>query len=110
MATATKKPARRRVVKGIEHGLSGYTNYDCRCDVCTEANRAHHQQYRARRFAGNPLCIVPDCPRMQSRAYGNDLCYKHAQNLIILRRLDVRRARRVERKLGLPLTPLDKAA
>ena len=27
------------VVIGITHGISGYTNYSCRCDVCVATNR-----------------------------------------------------------------------
>jgi hypothetical protein len=27
-------------VTNISHGISGYTNYSCRCKVCVEANRA----------------------------------------------------------------------
>lgn len=92
---------KRKIVQGIEHGLSGYTNYGCRCRVCTEANRRHHQDYRARRYAGNPLCDMPNCHRLQSRAYGNGLCYVHAKALIHLRRTNPAKARRVERQLGL---------
>lgn len=27
------------VVVGITHGISGYTNYSCRCNVCVSTNR-----------------------------------------------------------------------
>jgi hypothetical protein len=30
-----------------EHGLSGYTNYSCRCEVCTEAHTLRFREYRA---------------------------------------------------------------
>jgi len=28
------------------HGYSGYVNYGCRCDLCTDANTEHQYQYQ----------------------------------------------------------------
>lgn len=81
----TKKKPKRVIVKGIEHGLSGYTNYGCRCDTCTESNREHSRQYRDRRFAGQPLCVIPKCDSVQSRSYGNGLCWGHARQVLDFR-------------------------
>lgn len=101
MPAGRPKKKKRLIAKGIEHGMGGYTNHRCRCDVCTEANRRHHVKYRKKRFAGNPLCIVPRCPRVQSRAYGNGLCYVHAQELIELKKTKPVKAKRIARKLGI---------
>lgn len=86
MATTTTKNKKRKVVRGVEHGLSAYTNYGCKCDVCTEANRRHSARYRRKRFAGSPLCAMENCPHPQSRAYGNSLCHKHAKQVIEFRK------------------------
>lgn len=80
-----KRATKRVVVEGANHGLDGYTNDGCRCKICTTANRDQQRKYRARRYAGNPLCAVRDCPRNASRAAGNGLCYKHAAQLKELR-------------------------
>jgi hypothetical protein len=101
MPAGRPRAKKRRVIKGIEHGLSGYTNYGCRCDICTESNRAHHAEYRKKRYAGNPLCVRPRCPRVQSRAYGNGLCYRHAQELLELRERDPDKAARIAKRLGI---------
>ena len=104
MPTAVKKkPKKRVIIKGVEHGLSGYTNYGCRCDVCTDANAEHSRQYRERRFAGSPLCSWPTnpaCDNKQSRGYGNGLCDRHAKLLQQLRQERPRLARKVEKALG----------
>lgn len=80
MAITRKVVKGRVIVRGIDHGHSGYNNHGCRCETCIEANAAHSREYRNRRFAGNPMCRVPKCPRVQSRAYGNGFCYRHAQD------------------------------
>lgn len=99
MATKKKK---RVIVKGIEHGLSGYTNYECRCDTCREANAEHAREYRRRRFAGNPLCAWPTgCDNAQSQSYGNGLCWHHSQVLAKLRKSKPQTARKVEKLLGI---------
>jgi hypothetical protein len=33
----------------IDHGLRGYRNSGCRCDICLEAHAQYQKQYRARR-------------------------------------------------------------
>jgi hypothetical protein len=33
----------------FEHGLSGYSNHRCKCEVCTEAYRARHRDRKAER-------------------------------------------------------------
>lgn len=89
MATVKKRTKKAEpkqvVVQGIDHGLSGYTNYGCRCDDCREANSEHSREYRARRFAGDPLCIIKDCDYIQSRSYGNGLCWSHSQAQLAFR-------------------------
>lgn len=41
---ATKAQAK---TPNFTHGYSGYTNYRCRCVVCTEANRLRQREARA---------------------------------------------------------------
>lgn len=53
-ADRTRDAARRgevRIVDGIKHGISGYRNIHCRCEVCRAANKAACVAYRARRKA-----------------------------------------------------------
>lgn len=42
---------KERVQAGLSsvpsHGLSGYSNHGCRCEVCREANRTAHLAYMA---------------------------------------------------------------
>jgi hypothetical protein len=35
----------------FEHGPSAYTNWGCRCEICTEANKARCREYQTRRQA-----------------------------------------------------------
>lgn len=53
-ADRTRAAAQRgevRIVDGIKHGISGYRNIHCRCEVCCAANRAACAAYRQRRKA-----------------------------------------------------------
>lgn len=39
------------------HGMNGYSNLGCRCDICREANTAYNlsmREVRARRIAADP--------------------------------------------------------
>lgn len=49
------------------HGCNGYTNYGCRCEVCTEANRARSA---ARRKAG----VIPAGTQHGASCYRNYGC------------------------------------
>ena len=40
-----------RVVDGTNHGIAGYRNKHCRCEVCRAANKAACAAYRQRRKA-----------------------------------------------------------
>ena len=33
-------------MSAFKHGLSGYTNHRCRCDVCATAHREYKREYR----------------------------------------------------------------
>ncbi|OAI39457.1 hypothetical protein AYO39_02815 [Actinobacteria bacterium SCGC AG-212-D09] len=90
----------RVVVPGIKHGNSGYTNHGCRCEICTAASRAQHRAYRARRFGDAPICVEHGCNRLQSRAYGYGLCYKHARDRLQSNSPEVRAI--VERAEAIP--------
>ncbi len=37
--TRTREAGFEHVVIGITHGVSGSTNYSCRCDICVNTNR-----------------------------------------------------------------------
>lgn len=53
-ADLTREAARRgetRVIDGLRHGISGYRNAHCRCEVCRAANKAACVAYRKRRKA-----------------------------------------------------------
>ena len=53
-AERQREAARRgevRIVAGIQHGISGYRNIHCRCEVCCAANKAACAAYRQRRKA-----------------------------------------------------------
>ena len=53
-ADATRTAAQRgevRIVDGITHGIAGYRNTHCRCEVCRAANKAACVAYRQRRKA-----------------------------------------------------------
>lgn len=45
------KQLRLKGTEPPEHGLSGYTNYQCRCDVCKAARRDWGRDYRKRQSA-----------------------------------------------------------
>lgn len=52
--TAAENLHRSRLARGYlstEHGLSGYTNRGCRCDVCRAANTDYQRTRRAARYA-----------------------------------------------------------
>jgi len=44
-----------RATANFAHGLSGYNNYGCRCQVCTEGNTEYQREYRQRRAAEGNL-------------------------------------------------------
>lgn len=64
----------------IEHGLSGYINGYCRCDVCTEANRLRHKEYREQRRAlrvlvdGQLIAPLPSESHGKPATYSNHSC------------------------------------
>ena len=52
------------------HGTNGYTNYGCRCPVCTEGQRAQQARYRERLAATDPANI----PHGTTNGYDNYSC------------------------------------
>lgn len=54
------------------HGLNGYNNLNCRCDVCRAANRAYQREYRRRQAK---VLLAADDPRHGTvAAYTNYRC------------------------------------
>lgn len=56
-----------------KHGMSGYTNYGCRCDICRAAATA----YRRKRTAERRLLLAADptlVPHGRASTYGNWGC------------------------------------
>lgn len=54
------------------HGLSGYANHGCRCEICTAACRANGQRRRQMIKAG--LKTIPSDIHGTENGYGNWIC------------------------------------
>lgn len=50
----------------MDHGLSGYTNYLCRCEVCKQASHEYNLAYRLKHR--DPMIAVRQAERAEKRA------------------------------------------
>lgn len=58
----------RRATAAFKHGASGYTNWDCRCDICSAAHTAKLKKARESRIA-RMKAGSPDVPHGTSSGY-----------------------------------------
>lgn len=78
-STRVEIDGRLTAVGEIGHGLHAtYANHHCRCAPCTDANRLHHRDQRARRrkdlIIRNGRLFHPQVQRHNSSAYSNWGC------------------------------------
>lgn len=43
---STQKTRKRLKQGDARHGINGYTNYGCRCEICKDAGTEHQRRYR----------------------------------------------------------------